>query len=107
MNITQVVKEYITYTKPIRFLVFKREKPLIIIYPSGEEVKSNYILYFKVTAAHYRVIFLDNLLNESFVRSFVFDNPEERANYYFTHAIVDNYFDAKRYEFREWFNESF
>ena len=101
MNITQIIKEYITYTKPVRFLVFKREKPLIIIHSSGEEVKSNYILYFKVTAAHYRVIFLDNLLNESFVRSFVFENPEERANYFFTHAIVDNYFDAKKYEFRE------
>ena len=100
MNITQVIKEYITYTKPVRFLVFKREKPLII-HSSGEEVKSNYILYFKVTAAHYRVIFLDNLLNESFVKSFVFDNTEERANYYFTHAIVYNYFDAKRYEFYE------
>ena len=80
---------------------------MIIIHPSGEEVKSNYILYFKVTAAHYRVIFLDNLLNESFVKSFVFDNTEERANYYFTHAIVDNYFDAERHEFREWFDESF
>ena len=101
INITQVIKEYITYIKPVRFLVFKREKPLIIIYSSGEEVKSNYILYFKVTTAHYRVIFLDNLLNESFVRSFIFENPEERANYYFTHAIVDNYFDAKRYEFYE------
>ena len=106
MNIMQVIKEYITYTKPVRFLVFKREKPLII-HSSGEEVKSNYILYFKVTAAHYRVIFLDNLLNESFVRSFVFNNPEERANYYFTHAIVDNYFYAERHEFKEWFNESF
>ena len=101
MNITQVVKEYITYTKPVRFLVFKREKPLIIIHPSGEEVKSNYILYFKVTAAHYRVIFLDNLLNESFVKSFVFDNTEERAEYYFTHAIVDNYFNVKKHEFYE------
>lgn len=101
MNITQIIKEYITYTKPVRFLVFKREKPLIIIYPSGEEVKSNYILYFKVTAAHYKVIFLDNLLNESFVRVFIFDNPGERANHYFTHAIIDNYFDAKRYEFYE------
>lgn len=100
MNITQVIKEYITYTKPVRFLVFKREKPLII-HSSGKEVKSNYILYFKVTSAHYRVIFLDNLLNENFVRSFVFENPEERANYFFTHAIVDNYFDAKKYEFRE------
>ena len=101
MNITQIIKEYITYTKPVRFLVFKREKPLIIIHPSGEEVKSNYILYFKVTAAHYRVIFLDNLLNESFVKSFVFDNTEERAEYYFTHAIVDNYFDVKKHEFYE------
>ena len=101
MNITQIIKEYITYTKPVRFLVFKREKPLIIIHSSGEEVKSNYILYFKVTASHYRVIFLDNLLNESFIKPFVFNNPEERANYYFTHAIVDNYFDAKRCEFRE------
>ena len=101
MNTTQVIKEYITYIKPVRFLVFKREKPLIIIQPSGEEIKSNYILYFKVTAAHYRVIFLDNLLNESFVKSFAFDNTEERANYYFTHAIVDNYFDAKKYEFYE------
>ena len=100
MNITQIIKEYITYTKPVRFLVFKREKPLIIIHPSGEEVKSNYILYFKVTAAHYRVI-LDNLLNVSFVGSFILENPEERANYYFTHAIVDNYFDAERHEFRE------
>ena len=100
MNITQVIKEYITYTKPVRFLVFKREKPLIIHF-SGEEIKSNYILYFKVTAAHYRVIFLDNLLNESFVKSFVFDNTEERGNYYFTHASVDNYFDAERHEFRE------
>ena len=99
-DITQVIKEYITYTKPVRFLVFKREKPLIIHF-SGEEIKSNYILYFKVTAAHYRVIFLDNLLNESFVRSFVFENPEERANYYFTHAIVDSCFDAERHEFRE------
>ena len=36
MNITQIIKEYITYTKPVRFLVFKREKPLIIIHPSGE-----------------------------------------------------------------------
>ena len=101
INITQVIKEYITYIKPVRFLVFKREKPLIIIYSSGEEVKSNYILYFKVTTAHYRVIFLDNLLNESFVKSFVFDNTDERANYYFTHAIVDNYFDAGRHEFYE------
>ena len=101
MNITQVIKEYITYTKPVRFLVFKREKPLVVIQPSGEEIKSNYILYFKVTTGHYRIIFLDNLLNESFVRAFVFANPEERANYYFTHAIVDNYFDAKKYEFYE------
>ena len=100
MNITQIIKEYITYTKPVRFLVFKREKPLIIHF-SGEEIKSNYILYFKVTAAHYRVIFLDNLLNESFVGSFILENPEVRANYYFTHAIVDNYFDAERHEFRE------
>ena len=101
MNITQVVKEYITYTKPVRFLVFKREKPLIVVLSPGKEIKSNYILYFKVTASHYRVIFLDELLEESFVRSFVIENPEERANYYFTHAIVDNYFDAKRYEFYE------
>lgn len=100
MNITRVIKEYIDNTKPLSFLVFKREKPLIIINSSGEETKSNYILYFKVTTAHYRVIFLDDLLNESFVRSFIFDNPEERANYYFTHAIVDNYFDAARHEFR-------
>ena len=107
MNITQVIKEYITYTKPVSFLVFKREKPLVVIQPSGEKIKSNYILYFKVTTGHYRIIFLDNLLNKSFVRAFVFDNSEERANYYFTHAIVDNYFDAKRHEFREWFNESF
>ena len=101
MNITQIIKEYITYTKPVRFLVFKREKPLVVIQPSGNEIKSNYILYFKVTAGHYRIIFLDNLLNESFVRAFVFDNPEERANYYFTHAIVDNYFYAERHEFKE------
>lgn len=99
MNITQVIKEYITYTKPVRVIVFKREKPLIIIHSSGEEVKSNYILYFKVTSAHYRVTFLDNLLNESFVGSFILENPEERANYYFTHAIVDNYFYAERHEF--------
>ena len=101
MNITLVIKEYIDSTRPLRFPVFKREKPLIIINPSGEETKSNYILYFKVTAGHYRVIFLDNLLNESFVKSFVFDNPDERAEYYFTHAIVDNYFDAERHELRE------
>lgn len=101
MNITRVIEEYIDNTRPLSFLVFKREKPLVIIQPSGKEIKSNYILYFKVTATHYRVIFLDNLLNESFVKSFVFDNTEERANYYFTHAIVDNYFDAKRYEFYE------
>ena len=101
MNITQVIKEYITYTKPVRVIVFKREKPLIVVLSSGEEVKSNYILYFKVTSAHYRVIFLDNLLNESFVRSFVFNKPEERANYYFTQAIVNNYFDVKKYEFYE------
>ena len=101
MNITQIIKEYITYTKPVSFLVFKREKPLIVVLSSEEEVKSNYILYFKVTAAHYRVIFLDNLLNESFIKPFVFNNPEERANYYFTHAIVDNYFYAERHEFKE------
>lgn len=101
MNITRVIEEYIDNTRPLSFLVFKREKPLVIIQPSGKEIKSNYILYFKVTATHYRVIFLDNLLNESFVKSFVFDNTEERAEYYFTHAIVDNYFDAKRHEFRE------
>ena len=101
MNITQIIKEYIAYTKPVRFLVFKREKPLIVVLSSGKELKSNYILYFKVTSAHYRVIFLDNLLNVSFVGSFILENPEERANYYFTHAIVDNYFDAERHEFRE------
>lgn len=101
MNITRVIKEYIDNTRPLSFLVFKREKPLIVVLSSGEEVKSNYILYFKVTSAHYRVIFLDSLLNESFVRSFVFDKPEERANYYFTQAIVNNYFDVKRYEFYE------
>lgn len=101
MNITQVIKEYITYTKPVRVIVFKREKPLIVVLPSGEEVKSNYILYFKVTSAHYRVIFLDNLLNESFVRSFVFDNPNERAEYYFTHGISNNCFDVVKDEFYE------
>lgn len=101
INITQIIKEYITYTNPISFLVFKREKPLIVINSSGEETKSNYILYFKVTTAHYRVIFLDNLLNENFVRSFIFDNPEGRADYYFTHAISNNYFDVKKCEFYE------
>ena len=34
MNITQVMKEYITYTKPVSFLIFKRENPLIIIHSS-------------------------------------------------------------------------
>ncbi len=101
MNITRVIKEYIDSTRPLRFLVFKREKPLIIINPSGEETKSNYILYFKVTAGHYRVIFLDNLLNESFVKSFVFDNPDERAEYYFTHGISNNCFDVVKDEFYE------
>ena len=101
MNITRVIKEYIDSTRPLRFLVFKREKPLIIIHSSGEETKSNYILYFKVTARHYRVIFLDELLEESFVRAFVFNNPDERAEYYFTHGISNNYFDVVKDEFYE------
>ena len=101
MNITRAIKEYIDSIRPLSFLVFKREKPLVVIQPSGEETKSNYILYFKIMTAHYMVIFVDNLLNENFVKSFIFNNPEERAEYYFTHAIVDNYFDAERHEFRE------
>ena len=101
MNITRVIKEYIDSTRPLRFLVFKREKPLIIIHSSGEETKSNYILYFKVTAGHYRVIFLDELLEESFVRAFVFNNPEERAEYYFTHGISNNCFDVVKDKFYE------
>ena len=101
MNITRVIKEYIDSTRPLRFLVFKREKPLIIIHSSGEETKSNYILYFKVTAGHYRVIFLDELLEESFVRAFVFNNPDERAEYYFTHGISNNCFDVVKDEFYE------
>lgn len=101
MNITRVIKEYIDNTRPLSFLVFKREKPLIIIHSSGEETKSNYILYFKVTAGHYRVIFLDELLEESFVRAFVFNNPNERAEYYFTHGILNNYFDVVKDEFYE------
>ena len=101
MNITRVIKEYIDNTRPLSFLVFKREKPLVVIQPSGEEIKSNYILYFKVTAGHYRVIFLDELLEESFVRAFVFNNPDERAEYYFTHGISNNYFDVVKDEFYE------
>ena len=101
MNITRVIKEYIDSTRPLRFLFFKREKPLILIHSSGEETKSNYILYFKVTAGHYRVIFLDELLEESFVRAFVFNNPDERAEYYFTHGISNNYFDVVKDEFYE------
>ena len=101
MNITRVIKEYINNTRPLSFLIFKRERPLVVIQPSGEETKSIYILYFKVTKAHYRVIFLDDLLNESFVRAFVFNNPDERAEYYFTHGILDNYFDVIKDEFYE------
>lgn len=101
MNITQTIKEYINFTNPINFLIFKRERPLVVIQPSGEEITSIYILYFKVTKAHYRVIFLDELLNENFVRSFVFDDPKGRADYYFTHGILDNYFDVIKDKFYE------
>lgn len=101
MNITRVIKEYIDNTKPLSFLIFKREKPLIVIHSSGEETKSNYILYFKMTNTCYRVIFLDNLLDEVFVRAFVFNNPEERAEYYFTQGISNNCFDIVKDEFYE------
>ena len=46
MNITRVIEEYIDNTRPLSFLVFKREKPLVIIQPSGKEIKSNYILIY-------------------------------------------------------------
>lgn len=99
MKFTQTIKEYINFTKPLSFLIFKRERPLVVINPSEAETKNTYILYFKMTGAHYRVIFLDDLLNENFSKSFVFNDPEERAGYYFTHGILDNYFDVIKEKF--------
>lgn len=98
MNITQVIKEYITYTKPVKVIVFKREKPLIVT-TLKSEMKSVYILYLKISNSNYRVIFLDDLSNESFVKSFIFNNPEERADYYFRGGILNDYYDFKKDEF--------